>query len=252
MDPMTLTAIGLLISALGGVGLGTASLIGASQDRKKAKKEAEKAKLEADAEKARNREAYERVMKWLREEGGRPFRYDPDNPELNALRALTRNKYEDTAAALAAGLAARGITDSGTAVRTKARLGQAEAADIQRLTAEDIARQYSRFVGENERMFRRLMAENQIADSAYRSALDNYWRQLALEQEAATRQLQSIQGIISGLGAGLGGLGSLYGGDPRFGRLYPYSAADGAAVNYRTPVGSPHYGWDEIGKGFAE
>lgn len=243
MDPLTLLAIAAVAGSAFSIGKGIYDWATGAKEKKEAKKKAEGAERVVRSEKERSEAAYRNILNWLNTTGRQPFVYSSDNPELNALRSLTREKYEDAARTIAANLAARGISDSGAAVRSRGRLTQAEAADIQRLTAEDIARQYARWRDEQARVFKNLMSAAQITDEAKRQALEEYWQNLAIEQQGAIKALRGAQAVGEGIVGAIVPAGRLLGlpVDERYMQLYPYYAGGGVGVDYSRPGQS--YGW---------
>lgn len=121
------------------------------------------------------------------------FKYSTSNPYLASIQRQYGSGMEQTKEAITKNLASRGLTDSGLATRAYAKAQQAQTQDMANIAGQDYLRQYNQYIGEEQNRWNRLMGQYSVANQAYTQAKDDYFNQLAIQQQNAINEYQKQQ-----------------------------------------------------------
>ena len=143
---------------------------------------------------------------------GTEFKFDPNNPELTALKKSLAYSSENAKENTAQQIAQRGMSNSGAALRANARTDQQLGNNIADVTGRSWQTQLAQNTQANQTAFSQTMAKFGVANDVYQQAQNEYYNQLTIQTQDTMFEYQKGQDKVNNVINAIGAAGSLMSG----------------------------------------
>ena len=140
---------------------------------------------------------------------GTEFKFDPNNPELTALKKSLAYSSENAKENTAQQMAQRGMSNSGAALRANARTDQQLGNNIADVTGRSWQTQLAQNTQANQTAFSQTMSKFGVANDVYQQAQNEYYNQLTIQTQDTMFEYQKGQDKINNVINGVKAVGSL-------------------------------------------